>query len=82
MMQKNFVDKFLNDLYVDDSTSGFFNVKETYHFYLNAKRIMKEGGFELRKWASNSLELINKINLKEISILMTHQMNRIIREMF
>ena len=62
---KNFADKFLNDLYVDDSTSGFLNVKEVYYFYLNAKRIMKEGGFELRKWASNSAEHINKINLKE-----------------
>ena len=62
---KNFVEKFLNDLYVDDSTSGFFNVKEAYDFYLNAKRIMKEGGFELRKWASNSVELMNKINRDE-----------------
>ena len=62
---KNFVEKFLNDLYVDDSTSRFFNVKEAYDFYLNAKRIMKEGGFELRKWASNSVELMNKINRDE-----------------
>ena len=62
---KYFVDKFLNDLYIDDSTSGLFNVKEANHFYLNAKRIIKEGGFELRKWASNSVELINKINRKE-----------------
>ena len=62
---KNFVEKFLNDLYVDDSTSGFFNVKEAYDFYLNAKRIMKEGGFELGKWASNSVELMNKINRDE-----------------
>ena len=61
---KNFVEKFLNNLYVDDSTSGFFNVK-AYDFYLNAKRIMKEGGFELRKWASNSVELMNKINRDE-----------------
>ena len=42
---KNFVEEFLNDLYVDDSTSGFFNVKEACDFYLNAKRIMKEGVF-------------------------------------
>ena len=62
---KNFVEKFLNDLYVDDSTFGFFNVKEAYDFYLNAKRIMKECGFELRKWASNSVELMNKINRDE-----------------
>ena len=62
---KNFVEKFLNDLYVDDSTSGFFNVKDAYNFYLNAKQIMKEGGFELRKWVSNSAELINKTNRHE-----------------
>ena len=62
---KNFVAKFLNDLYVDDSTSGFFKVKEAYDFYLNAKHIMKEGGFKLRKWASNSVELTNKINREE-----------------
>ena len=52
---KNSVEKFLNDLYIDDLTSAFFNVKEAYHFYLNAKRIMKESGFELHKWASNSV---------------------------
>ena len=62
---KNFAEKFLNDLYVDDSTSGFFNVKEAYDFYLNAKRIMKEGSFELRKWASNSVERMDKINRDE-----------------
>ena len=62
---KNFVDKFLNDLYADDSTSGFFNVTEAYNFHLNAKQIMKEGCFELRKWVSNSVELMNKINPDE-----------------
>ena len=71
---KNFVEKFLNDLYVDDSTSGFFNVKGAYDFYLNAKRIMKEGGFELRKWASNSVELMNKINRDE-NINCSHSSN-------
>ena len=46
---KYFIEKFLNDLYVGDSTSGFFNVKGAYDFYLNGKQIMKKGGFELRK---------------------------------
>ena len=62
---KNFVEKFLNNLYVDDSASGFFSVKEAYDFYFNAKQIMKEGNLELRKWASNSVELMNKINRDE-----------------
>ena len=62
---KNFVEKFLNDLYVEDSTSGFFNGKEAYSFYLNTRQIMKEAGFELRKMASNPVELMNKINRDE-----------------
>ena len=62
---KNFVEKFLNDLYNEDSTSGFFNGKEAYNFYLNTREIMKEAGFELRKMASNPVELMNKINRDE-----------------
>ena len=30
---------------IRDSISGFFNVKEAYDFYFNAKQIMKEGSF-------------------------------------
>lgn len=62
---KKLVDKFLNYLYVYDLTSGFFNVKETYNFYLNSKQIVKEVGLELCKWASNSIELVDKINQDE-----------------
>ena len=68
---KIFVEKFLNDLYADDSTSGFFSVKEACHIYLTAKQIMKEGGFELLKWNSNSVKLMNKINGKKILIAVT-----------
>ena len=32
---------------------------------MNAKQIMKEGGFELHKWNSNFVELMNKINQEE-----------------
>ena len=42
---------------------------------------MKEGGSELRKWVSNSVKLINNINRDE-NIAVTHQMNRIIREVY
>ena len=55
----------MNDIYVDDLTSVFLNVKEACDFYLNEKQIIKEGGLELRKWASNSIELMNKINQDE-----------------
>ena len=46
---KIFLEKFSNEIYVDDSTFGFVKAKEPYDFQLNAKQIMKEGGFELCK---------------------------------
>ena len=64
---EQFVVKFLRDLYVDDSTSVFNTVQEGYEFYEKAKTIMNDAGFELRKWASNSPELMNLINNKEKS---------------
>ena len=44
----------LPDLYVDDSTSGFDTVFAAYDFYLKAKSMMHDAGFDLRKWASNT----------------------------
>ena len=32
-------------------------MEESYDFFINSKRCLKEGGFELRKWLSNSREL-------------------------
>ena len=63
---EQFVEKFLQDLYVDDSSSGFNSVEEAFEFYKKAKLIMHEGGFELRKWASNSKELMDLINGSEV----------------
>ena len=62
---KYFVEKLLRDLYVDDSTSGFETVFAAYDFYLKAKSIMHDAGFDLRKWASNSSELMKKIEMNE-----------------
>ena len=44
---KHFVEKFLRDLYVDDSTSGFDTVFAAYDFYLKAKSVMHDAGFDL-----------------------------------
>ena len=49
----DFVERFLRDLYVDDSTSSLDTDSEAIEFYKNAKRIMSEAGFDIRKWASN-----------------------------
>ena len=44
---KYFVEKFLRDLYVDDSTSGFDTVFAAYYFYLKTKSVMHDAGFDL-----------------------------------
>ena len=55
------IKQFLRDLYMDDVISGTQSVDEGFKFYLFSKSRMLEGGFELRKWQSNSLELLGKI---------------------
>lgn len=54
---KEFVLKFIEDLYVDDTTSGCASINEGKEFFHNASKILKEGAFELRKWKSNDPEL-------------------------
>ena len=65
-------DKYMNEfpeivaelqksLYVDDFTSGADEVDEGYALFGGARRILKEGGFNLRKFATNSRELLAKL---------------------
>ena len=50
-----------NSFYVDDLISGGSTVEETFRTYTVTKQAMLEGGFNLRKWNSNSPELLSKI---------------------
>ena len=52
--ERNFVEKFLEDLYVDDTTSSAKSIEEGKEFYVKAKKMMAEAGFDLRKWKTNS----------------------------
>ena len=40
--------------YVDDFVSGAIYVEEGLTIYQKAKEIMKQGGFNLHKWQTNS----------------------------
>ena len=51
------VKALLNSLYVDDMTSGESTVERGFDLFVNSRKIMAEGGFNLRKWQSNSLQL-------------------------
>ena len=47
--------------YVDDFVGGVTSDNDSVQMYQAAKRILKEGGFNLRKWYTNSAILQEKI---------------------
>ena len=59
---QQFVKRFLEDLYVDDVTSGTKTIKQGKEFYEKPKLILSEAGFDLRKWVTNDSK--RKENIK------------------
>ena len=57
--------KILNSLYADDMNTGGYTIEEVINLYESSKEIMKKGGFNLRKWISNSQEVTSYINGRE-----------------
>ena len=56
-----FKEKLLNSLHVDDLNSGCNSIEEGVEFYSSSKKCLAKGGFNLRKFKSNSKHLENKI---------------------
>ena len=54
---QQFIEKLLEDLYTDDVTSGTKTIEQGKEFYKNAKLILSEAGFDLRKWVTNDSKL-------------------------
>ena len=54
-----------NSLYVDDLVTGANTVNEAFDIYKGARRLMSNAGMNLRKWNSNSLELMKLIQADE-----------------
>ena len=52
-------------LYVDDLISGGENESKAFEIYQSSKCILAEGSFNLRKWHSNSRELLDRIHQAE-----------------
>ena len=61
-----FVKKILASLYVDDLNSGASTVVEAFELYMKSKSRMKDAGFNLRKWVSNSKQLMSQIEAQEV----------------
>ena len=67
---QDFVFEFLRNLYVDYPTLGFDFFEEGYEYFLKARKIMNDAGFELRKWETNLVELKEKIyeGIKDVCV--------------
>ena len=52
---------------MDDLVAGTSNLESAIQFYENSKRIISEAGMNLRKWKSNSKELMTHVNKSEDS---------------
>lgn len=63
--EKQFVNQFLSDLYVDDITTGSDTIEDGKIFYEKASSSMSGAGLQLRKWTSNDTELQSFFSSKE-----------------
>ena len=59
--------RLTRSFYVDDVISGASDEEQAYALYESAKRVMKEGGFNLRKFRTNSTLLQMRIDDEEAS---------------
>ena len=66
------VNKLTASLYVDNVVTGAKDEEEAYQLYLESKSVFREGGFNLRKFVTNSDSLQLKIDEKERSIHSPH----------
>ena len=68
--------KLPESFYVDHFNSREESVEQAFELYLKSKKILSDGGFTVRKWSSNSkelLELIRKNELDAINITNTEE---------
>ena len=54
---QQFVEKLLEDLYVDDVTLGTKTIKQGKEFYKKSKLILSKASSNLRKWVTNDSKL-------------------------
>lgn len=67
LSEPEMVELLRKSLYVDDLITGEENDAKAFDVYKKSKEIMAKGGFNLRKWNSNSRSLLKLIDDYEIS---------------
>ena len=63
--KEELVQKLLHSTYVDDIISGGHTEDEAFELYMESKKIFREGGFNLRKFKTNSKCLQERIDIQE-----------------
>ena len=58
--------KLPESFYVDHFNSREESVEQAFELYLKSKKILSDGGFTVRKWSSNSKELLELIRKNEL----------------
>ena len=79
-LDSQFVEEFLSSLYVDDLSSGSDSVVDAFQLFLKSKLCTQEAGFRMRKWASNSEELVQMIKDHQISHEASFNQNSFVQE--
>ena len=69
--QPKLIQKLESSLYVDDLIAGADDVQDAFRFYIDSKSLMSAAGMNLRKWNSNSVELLNLIGGDNVQSLET-----------
>ena len=63
-----FVREVIRSLYIDDFASGKNSLEGSFELYQKLKYGFREGGFNMRKWASNSDKVIEMMEIKECEL--------------
>ena len=63
-----FVREVIRSLYVDDFASSKNSLEGSFELYQKLKYRFREGGFNMRKWASNSDKLMEMIERQECEL--------------
>jgi len=67
-----FVQLFLRSVYVDDVSFGASDDDSAFELYVKSKAILREGGFNLRKFVTNSTLLQQRIDASEAESVVEH----------
>ena len=62
VVDSEFAEKMLRSLYVDDFASRTETASQRFELYNKCKSLMREGGFNMREWLTNSTELTSMIH--------------------